>query len=254
MLSHINNFILFLLIFLFAGCFSREVYVPPTNKIINSPSMHKATMKPYRVGGKKYYPTRVSVGDTFSGIASWYGSDFHGKKTSNGEIYNMYALTAAHKTLPMNTMLRVTNLNNGRNVVVRVNDRGPFVAGRVVDLSKTAASQINMIGTGTAPVRVEVLGFNATKSTSTSSYVNTQKVYEGGDFMVQIGAFRKKSGARVYQKRYNLTKNRYKTVIRVYTLGGLPIYRVFLQGFHSLDEAVDFVNEGRFSGAFIVRD
>lgn len=253
MLSLLNNFLLFLLIFFFIGCSSREVYAPPS-KIINSPSMHKATMRPYKVGGKKYYPTRVSVGDTFSGIASWYGSDFHGKKTSNGEIYNMYALTAAHKTLPMNTMLRVTNLNNNKNVIVRVNDRGPFIAGRVVDLSKTAASKINMIGTGTAPVRVEVLGFNASKSTGSYVAKNTQKVYEGGDFMVQIGAFRKKSGARVYQKRYNFTKNRYKTVIRVYTLGGSPIYRVFLQGFHSLDEAVDFVNEGRFSGAFIVRD
>ncbi len=105
--------------------------------------MHRATMRPYTVGGKRYYPTMVSVGDTFSGIASWYGRDFHGKKTSNGEYYNMYDFTAAHKTLPMNTMLKVTNLRNNRSVIVRVNDRGPFVNNRIIDLSYAAAKRLD---------------------------------------------------------------------------------------------------------------
>ncbi|MCW4449400.1 septal ring lytic transglycosylase RlpA family protein, partial [Campylobacter jejuni] len=89
----------------------------------------KGTMKPYTINGKTYYPTVVAVGETADGIASWYGPGFHGKKTSNGETYNQNALTAAHKTLPMNTIL-VTNLNNNRQVTVRVNDRGPFVNNR----------------------------------------------------------------------------------------------------------------------------
>jgi rare lipoprotein A len=91
------------------------------------------------------------------GIASWYGPDFHGRRTANGEIYNMYGMTAAHKTLPFDTMLRVTNLENGRSVVVRVNDRGPYAKGRIIDLSKSAAEKIGMIGPGTARVRLEVL-------------------------------------------------------------------------------------------------
>ena len=119
----------------------------------------RATMRPYTINGKTYYPTTVSVGDTALGIASWYGPNFHGKKTSNGETYNMNAMTSAHKTLPMNTMVRVINLGNGAQTTVRINDRGPFVAGRIIDLSKAAATSIGMIGAGTARVKLEVVGF-----------------------------------------------------------------------------------------------
>ena len=96
-------------------------------------------------------------GPVQTGIASWYGEDFHGRRTSSREIYDMNDLTAAHNTLPFGTMAVVTNLNNGRSVVVRINDRGPFVKSRIIDLSYAAARAIDMIGTGTAPVRVEVL-------------------------------------------------------------------------------------------------
>jgi rare lipoprotein A len=92
-----------------------------------------------------------------TGLASWYGPDFHGKKTANGEVYDQDGLTAAHKTLPFNTIVRVTNLDNGRQVTVRINDRGPYVQGRVIDLSRAAARQIRMIGPGTARVRIEIL-------------------------------------------------------------------------------------------------
>lgn len=94
---------------------------------------------------------------TQSGLASWYGPDFHGKKTANGEVYDQNGLTAAHKTLPFDTIVRVTNLDNGRQVTVRINDRGPYVQGRVIDLSRAAAREIQMIGPGTARVRIEVL-------------------------------------------------------------------------------------------------
>lgn len=95
------------------------------------------------------------------GIASFYGEDFHGRKTSNGEVYDMYAMTAAHRALPFNTRVLVTNLDNGKRVIVRINDRGPFVKGRIIDLSYGAAQKIGMVGPGTAKVRLEVLEMGA---------------------------------------------------------------------------------------------
>jgi rare lipoprotein A len=97
------------------------------------------------------------VGGRQEGIASWYGPGFHGRRTANGEVYDQYELTAAHQTLPLGSRIMVTSLTNGRAVEVRVNDRGPFVGGRVVDLSYAAASVIGMIGPGVMPVRLEVL-------------------------------------------------------------------------------------------------
>jgi len=96
-------------------------------------------------------------GNIQTGIASWYGEEFHGKRTSSREVFDMNDLTAAHNTLPLGTFVAVTNLNNGKSVVVRINDRGPFVKNRVIDLSYAAARAIDLIGTGTAPVRIEVL-------------------------------------------------------------------------------------------------
>ena len=93
------------------------------------------------------------------GIASWYGEKYHGSKTSSGDIFDMYKLTAAHKTLPLGTCVRVTNLKNRKSVVVKINDRGPFVRGRIIDLSYAAAKKIGMIGDGTAKVRVEIVGW-----------------------------------------------------------------------------------------------
>jgi len=100
----------------------------------------------------------VAVVQTVNGTASWYGGKFHGRRTANGETYNMHALTAAHPSLPFGTQVVVTNQNNGRTVVVRINDRGPFTGGRIIDLSHKAANQIGMINSGTARVTLEVLG------------------------------------------------------------------------------------------------
>lgn len=94
---------------------------------------------------------------TVEGIASYYANDFHGRKTANGEIYNMYDMTAAHKSFPFNTIVRVHNLSNTKNVIVRINDRGPFVVGRIIDLSLGAAQMIDMVQSGTTQVRLEVL-------------------------------------------------------------------------------------------------
>jgi len=103
-------------------------------------------------------PSRAGVVAVFEGKASWYGKEQHGHLTANGERFDMYALTAAHRTLHMNTHVRVINLRNGRSTVVRINDRGPYSHGRVIDVSYAAAKQLDMLNAGVVPVRVEVLG------------------------------------------------------------------------------------------------
>ena len=122
-------------------------------------SVKKPRPGSYTVFGKTYYPVKkVRAGHFTAGVASWYGPKVHGKKTSCGEVYNMHRMTAAHKTFPMNTLVRVTNLRNGRHAVVRINDRGPFVDNRIIDLSFAAAKDLGMVRAGTAAVRVTVLG------------------------------------------------------------------------------------------------
>lgn len=113
--------------------------------------------KPYEVLGQAYEPMRTDQPLRERGLASWYGRKFHGRPTASGEIYDMYAMTAAHKTLPLPCYARVTNLANGKSVVVRVNDRGPFVTGRIIDLSYTAAAKLDMLRNGTAFVEMRVI-------------------------------------------------------------------------------------------------
>jgi len=129
------------------------------------------------------------AGYTEEGNASWYGEPFNGRRASNGEIYDMYKLTAAHRTLPFDTMVRVTNLNNGRSTTVRITDRGPFVENRVIDLSLAAAREIDLVGPGVAPVRVEVLGGNVDPTS--------------GFFTVQVGAFKDRGNAERLRDRLN---------------------------------------------------
>jgi len=250
--------IIFLLAFLvFSGCSNRQYVYNDGNQnnrasgeIKNSKNMQRATMRPYTVLGKKYYPTTVSINDSFSGIASWYGPNFHNKLTSNGEYYNMHAMTAAHKTLPMNTMLRVTNLDNGRKIVVRVNDRGPFVKSRIIDLSNAAAHRIDMVKKGTAPVRIEVIGFNGVIGSSAGS---TKSVVMS-NYAVQIGAFRNKDGAYRYAKKYSKVNGRYSSKVVTGQKDGIALYRVYLVGFKSESEARDFKSSDGFRGSFIVRE
>lgn len=124
----------------------------PTPKIDRPAS---GANKPYTVMGKRYYPITGDQPMTQTGIASWYGKQFHGKKTSTGETYNMYSMTAAHKTMELPSYAKVTNLQNGRSLIVRVNDRGPFVGSRVIDMSYGAAVKLGFAGKGTTNVRVE---------------------------------------------------------------------------------------------------
>jgi rare lipoprotein A len=246
--------------------------------------MYRATMRPYTVNGRKYCPEVVSVGDTFNGTASWYGDNFHGRLTSNGEYYNMHDLTAAHKTLPINTKVRVTNLRNNLSTVVRINDRGPFVDDRIIDLSKEAASQIDMIRKGTAPVKLEVLEFDesavkyahnkpkkAIKKTQVATnsvwkrydpteFTTTEekpkkepKIVTGGEYSIQVASLTKKEGAnKIKEKCYN-TKG-YNPYIKEKVVNNQTIYRVLLNGFKSIKEAKDYISKNNYNGAFIIRN
>jgi peptidoglycan lytic transglycosylase len=134
------------------------------------------------IAGRSAPPIDARSGAVQEGTASWYGPGFHGNRTSSGEIYDQYDLTAAHQTLPLGTRVAVTNLANGRSVEVRVNDRGPFVKGRAIDLSYAAAHTLGMIGPGTVPVRIEVLGA-APAGLPTAAYT------------IQLGAFTDRENA-----------------------------------------------------------
>ncbi|MEA3354398.1 MAG: septal ring lytic transglycosylase RlpA family protein [Campylobacterota bacterium] len=217
----------------------------------NSKAMHRATMRPYIVFGKKYHPTVAHVYDKFTGVASWYGPDFHAKKTSNGEVYNMYAMTAAHKTLPMNTMVRVDNLENGLSTVVRVNDRGPFVKQRIIDLSNAAAHKIDMVKKGTAKVRLTVLGFQGKIATT---FEEKQEVSSVGNYYIQVGVFRKTAGARSTKRKFDmiLDSDKYKVVLKDGILKGNKIKRVWISGFRSEEEAKDFKEMNNLQGSMLI--
>ena len=172
----------------------------------------------------------------------------------------MDAMTAAHKTYPMNTIVKVTNQNTQKSTKVRINDRGPFVSGRIIDLSRAAAKEIGVFANGTAPVVVEVLGFDGAynkiastkpqKTTPTSTKTASQnQVFVGGNFMVQIGAFSNPQGAKITQAKYNGTGG-HTAIVHEYD----GLYRVFLTGFLSEEEARDFARNGELGNAFIVRE
>jgi len=119
--------------------------------------LHRFANRPYEVFGKKYVPLASLQPYKQRGVASWYGKRFHGQKTASGETYDMYAMTAAHPTLPIPSYARVTSVKTGRQVVVRINDRGPFHGGRIIDLSKSAASQIGLVARGSGRVDLALL-------------------------------------------------------------------------------------------------
>jgi len=191
--------------------------------------------KPYKVFGKWYQPMPDSKGFRQHGMASWYGQDFHGKKTSNGEIYDMYAMTAAHKTLPLGTYVQVHNLENNRKLEVRINDRGPFVRGRIIDLSYTAAKELGLVGPGTAKVEIVALGTPATTDGGTGRTF-VQGDYFSGNFTFQVGAFAHRENAeRLKRKLAEQYKNAH---ITLYDRGDMKFYRVRVGTFKTLEDAV----------------
>ena len=190
----------------------------------------------YEIDGKTYIPIKTddAVGFRQQGTASWYGKKFHKRKTANSEIYNMHAMTAAHKTLPFGTMVEVRNLENNKTAIVRINDRGPFVRERIIDLSNAAARKIDMIGNGTAPVELIALGTDdyMLEGVNTDSSANN---YFTGDFTVQAGSFADKTNAEQYKLKLEGLAE--KVYISPFKKNGLNFYRVRVGRFTSLKQA-----------------
>jgi len=251
---------LFMLIFSLTGCSQKRYGMKkPGATKYTSAARQRATMRSYKVLGKRYHPTYVEVGQVMHGVSSWYGPDFHGKYTSNGEIYNMHAKTAAHKTWPMDTMVKVKNLQNGKSTVVRINDRGPFVRGRIIDCSYAAGKELGLDRMGIAKVEIQVVGFaGKVQSAATIARAksrHTQTRIRLSNFGVQVGAFRRYEGAQIYKRKYASFDHRYKPVIKKFSdVDGAPLYRVWLMGFGSEQEARDFKEHNEMPGAFIVRN
>ncbi len=209
--------------------------------------------RPYRVNGHTYYPLPSAVGFTEIGYASWYGPGFHGKSTSSGEIYNMHALTAAHKILPLNTFVLVENLNNGRQVVVRINDRGPFVKNRIIDLSFAAARRLGILGPGTAKVRITALGEATPRIGGLPGPGRGLAGLRHGKFYVQVGSFLDPDNARGLKRR--LARIHKPVVIVRQPIGNKIFFRVLVFAARDYDVAKSiesrFESMG-FTGAFVV--
>ena len=217
---------------------------------------YKVNTKPYTVSGKTYYPMASANGFSETGNASWYGPDFHGKKTASGEIYNKYAFTAAHKTLPFGTKVKVTNLDNGLSTTVVINDRGPFKSGRIIDLSYSAAQKISMVGTGTARVRINAIGSTqsttvtnnkiSAKTTNKSSVVTNDV---SGSYYVQVAAYSVQDNANQTAKK--LSNMGYAQAIRKsngkYTVAAGP-YRTRARAVTERDKL-----RKTYSGAFVTQ-
>lgn len=209
----------------------------------------RPSQKPYTVNGQRYEPIASHEGFVQTGIASWYGKDFHGKKTSNGEVYDMRAMTAAHKTLPLGVYVKVRNTDNGREAIVRVNDRGPFVKGRIIDLSYSAARKLGVDLAGTAPVRIEALGYRG----GGAEEYRPLDSYDAGNYSVQIGSFKEAGNAerlsREMRKLFGFSEV-HKT--EVY---GDTFYRVYAGKYTSLRDAEraerEFAEHG-YPGSFSV--
>ena len=192
-------------------------------------------------GGKKVKAAKPPrIGTTDSGIASWYGHPYHGRRAANGEIYDKEKLTAAHRTMPFNTWVRVKNLSNERTVDVRIQDRGPFVNGRIIDLSRAAAREIEMIGPGTAKVRLTVI----------QPPRDVQRQPEL--FAVQVGAFRERRRAEALEAEMG---QRYGNARLVQRAGGTPVWRVLVSSEDTMEQAESLANQIRSSGgsALVVR-
>jgi rare lipoprotein A len=178
-------------------------------------------------------PAPAPVGYIEEGNASWYGGEFQGRHSSNGEVYDMYKLTAAHRTLPFDTMVRVTNLNNGKSTTVRITDRGPFVANRIIDLSLAAAREIESVGPGVVPVRVEVLG-------------NVD--ITAGFFTVQVGAFQDRGNAERLRDRLSITYS--PVFIQQYDSANGTFYRVRVGKVSGEDAVTAFAGQLRDKEGF----
>lgn len=180
-----------------------------------------------RIGKESSPPsTDTKIGEVIEeGVASWYGPNFHGKLTANGETYDMDGLTAAHRTLPFNTVLRVENIDNGKSVVVRINDRGPYAKNRIIDLSREAAKKIGVLGPGTARVQLVLLEGDLANSRVTDLKVPT--------YTVQLGSFEKEGAA------FELSRKIKGSRVEDIAFNGSKIFRVYYGIYIKREEAAE---------------
>ncbi|WP_028587709.1 septal ring lytic transglycosylase RlpA family protein [Desulfocurvus vexinensis] len=244
---------------LLSGCGKRHIpTAPDTGARPQAPAqvppggagpVPKGTFKPYTIAGRTYYPLSSADGYQETGLASWYGPTFHGKKTANGETYDMHAMTAAHKILPMNTYVRITRLDNGREVTLRVNDRGPFVGDRIVDLSRAGAEQLDMLGPGTARVRLEVVGVAGQQGPTLA------QALEAETFYVQVGSFRVQENAERLVRQLRAAGYRQSRVQQA-EISGATYWRVQAGAFQGMARATRAHAElaGRFASSFLIAD
>lgn len=246
-------FVVALSLLVISGCAKKRIHQPSpqgqpkqTIKLPDSGSSKSGSgyVKPktYTINGKSYTTMSTAYGFREEGLASWYGKDFHGRPTANGEKYNMYGMTAAHKLLPFNTKVRVTNLENGRETTVRINDRGPFIKDRIIDLTYTAAQELGIIGPGTARVRIQTIG--GVPTTAKGNLV--------GDFFVQIGAFGNKENAENLCRKMR-TGN---TQCRLTYYSQRALWRVQLGPYSDLGDAKEkqAVLDAEYPGSFVFAD
>lgn len=271
-----------------AGCGGKHVSNATPHRVSTAGQLpdgsggHYKTGRPYQVAGHWYYPLATAAGYDQTGIASWYGRDFHGKRTANGERYDMHALSAAHKTLPLPTLVRVTNLENGRSVIVRVNDRGPFVKSRLIDLSYAAAKALGYTDKGTARVRVQTLDVTTPATPLVASrtpavpvrhspppkparispalpavvgtaYADEASQAHSGNIYIQLGAF----SSRVSAERIREALiNRYpSTFIQPLPVASRMLYRVRigpLENMHRIEETMLSLQHDGYADAIVV--
>ena len=233
--------------FIITGCGAKK---PAYTKYPDPDKESKASQRPYTVFGQRYEPMQGHEGFSQTGIASWYGRDFHGKKTSNGEPYDMNAMTAAHKTLPLGLYVKVYNRENGREAIVRLNDRGPFVKGRIIDLSLAAAKKLGVDVAGTAPVRIEALGY---RQDGGKDLYSAPGNYDSGSYTVQVGSFKEKSNAQ--RLSWILKKEAGFSEVRRTSVDGEVFYRVYAGKYSSLKAAEageEKFGENGYPGSFVV--
>jgi rare lipoprotein A len=204
--------------------------------------LHRFANRPYQVFGKDYVPVANLAPFRQTGIGSWYGRRFHGAPTSSGEPYDMYAMTAAHPILPIPSYVRVTNLANGRSVVVRINDRGPFHSDRIIDLSYTAAWKLGYVQSGSARVEVQALlpGTEtplqqASKPEPAPQFATQATITEPTGFYLQLGAFASRESAENFRVRVYRELAWLSEAIRV--IGVVSVFRLHLGPYGSQEEA-----------------
>ncbi len=192
--------------------------------------------RPYSVFGKVYYPMRQANDYRERGIASWYGRKFHGRRTSSGEPYDMYAMTAAHRTLPLPSYVRVRNLHNGHAVIVRVNDRGPFLHNRLIDLSYAAALKLDIVRSGTGLVEVEAMDAGDGAVRARVEPPAEQQSSSAPRLYLQVGAFTQWDNAASLRSR--LAQARLGPIlIQTELRGGMPLYRVRVGPLADIEES-----------------